>query len=102
MRGGTSCGGSLPRHSGLSFFPNSTFPTRGPHHMARVIERENPTLRDVLNKGYSRPTLNAIQLGRLVDVVSDIGLGEDHHRQQDLLGRVYEYFLGQFVSAEGK
>jgi type I restriction enzyme M protein len=67
-----------------------------------AIERENPALRDVLPKGYSRPTLNATQLGRLVDVVSDIGLGEDRHRQQDLLGRVYEYFLSQFASAEGK
>jgi type I restriction enzyme M protein len=67
-----------------------------------AIERENPTLRDVLPKGYSRPTLPATQVGRLVDVVSDIGLNEDRHRQQDLLGRVYEYFLGQFASAEGK
>ena len=67
-----------------------------------AIERENPTLRDVLPKGYGRPTLDASRLGRLVDVVSDIGLGADHHRQQDLLGRVYEYFLGQFASSEGK
>ena len=67
-----------------------------------AIERENPTLRDVLPKGYGRPTLDARQLGRLVDVVSDVGLGESHHRQQDLLGRVYEYFLGQFASSEGK
>ena len=67
-----------------------------------AIERENPTLLGVLPKGYSRPALSSTQLGRLVDVVSDIGLNEDHHRQQDLLGRVYEYFLGQFASAEGK
>ncbi len=67
-----------------------------------AIERENPTLRDVLPKGYGRPTLDPTRLGRLVDVVSDIGLGADHHRQQDLLGRVYEYFLGQFASSEGK
>lgn len=67
-----------------------------------AIERENATLRDVLPKGYSRPTLPATQLGSLVDTVSNIGLNEDRHRQQDLLGRVYEYFLGQFASAEGK
>lgn len=67
-----------------------------------AIERENPTLKDVLPKGYGRPTLDPARLGRLVDVVSDIGLGADHHRQQDLLGRVYEYFLGQFASSEGK
>jgi type I restriction enzyme M protein len=67
-----------------------------------AIERENPTLSGVLPKGYARPTLDATQLGRLVDIVSDVGLGESHHRQQDLLGRVYEYFLGQFASAEGK
>jgi type I restriction enzyme M protein len=67
-----------------------------------AIERENSTLHDVLPKGYSRPTLDPTRLGRLVDVVSDVGLGESHHRQQDLLGRVYEYFLGQFASSEGK
>jgi type I restriction enzyme M protein len=66
------------------------------------IERENPPLRDVLPKGYARPSLDINRLGRLVDLVSDVGLGEAHHRQQDLLGRVYEYFLGQFASAEGK
>ncbi len=67
-----------------------------------AIERENPKLRGVLPKSYGRPTLDARQLGRLVDVVSDVGLGQDHHRQQDLLGRVYGYFLGQFANAEGK
>ena len=67
-----------------------------------AIERANPILRDVLPKGYARPTLASAQLGSLVNTVSDIGLGESHHRQQDLLGRVYEYFLGQFASAEGK
>jgi type I restriction enzyme M protein len=67
-----------------------------------AIERENPKLRDVLPKSYGRPTLDPTRLGRLVDVVSDIGLGQSHHRQQDLLGRVYEYFLGQFASSEGK
>ena len=67
-----------------------------------AIERENESLRDVLPKGYSRPSLPAVQLGRLVDEVSNIGLHEERHRKLDLLGRVYEYFLGQFASAEGK
>jgi type I restriction enzyme M protein len=44
-----------------------------------AIERENPTLRDVLPKGYGRPTLDSRQLGKLINVVSDVGLGESHH-----------------------
>ena len=67
-----------------------------------AIEKANPTLRDVLPKGYQRPTLNKQQLGELVDLVSDIGFGSDLARTQDVLGRVYEYFLAQFASAEGK
>ena len=67
-----------------------------------AIERENPTLKDVLPKAYARPTLGKTRLGELVDLVSDIGLGAEDHRAQDLLGRVYEYFLSQFASAEGK
>ena len=67
-----------------------------------AIERENPTLRDVLPKGYARPTLDQTRLGRVVRLVSDIGLGTETHQAQDTLGRVYEYFLAEFASAEGK
>ncbi|RIH85265.1 Type I restriction enzyme EcoKI M protein [Calidithermus terrae] len=64
------------------------------------LERENPKLRDVLPKGYARPALDKRRLGELVDLISGIGFGES--RTQDVLGRVYEYFLGQFASAEDK
>ncbi len=68
-----------------------------------AIERENPRqLRDVLPKGYARPTLDKTRLGGVVDLISGVGLGQDQHNGQDVLGYVYEYFLGQFASAEGK
>ena len=67
-----------------------------------AIEHENPGLRGVLNKEYARPDLDKQNLGRLIDLVSNIGLGDSESRSKDLLGRVYEYFLGQFASAEGK
>ena len=67
-----------------------------------VVEIDNPTLRGVLPKSYSRPALDARRLGELVDLISGIGLGSAEHREKDILGRVYEYFLGRFASAEGK
>src|SRR5947209_2057655 len=67
-----------------------------------LVEVDNPTLRGVLPKTYSRPALDQRRLGELVDLVSGIGLGSSVHREHDMLGRVYEYFLGRFASAEGK
>lgn len=67
-----------------------------------LIERDNPTLRGVLPKTYARPSLDVRRLGELVDLISGIGLGGAEHRERDVLGRVYEYFLGRFASAEGK
>jgi type I restriction enzyme M protein len=67
-----------------------------------LIEVDNPSLRGVLPKTYARPGLDVRRLGELVDLVSGIGLGAAEHREKDILGRVYEYFLGQFASAEGK
>jgi type I restriction enzyme M protein len=67
-----------------------------------LIEADNPTLRGVLPKTYARPSLDVRRLGELVDLVSGVGLGSAEHREKDLLGRVYEYFLGRFASAEGK
>ncbi len=67
-----------------------------------VIEVDNPTLRGVLPKTYARPGMNVRRLGELVDLVSGIGLGSAEYREKDVLGRVYEYFLGRFASAEGK
>ncbi|MBU2802672.1 SAM-dependent DNA methyltransferase [Acidithiobacillus caldus] len=66
------------------------------------IERENPKLKGILPKGYARPTLDQRRLGELVDLIGTIGLGTAEHQARDTLGRVYEYFLGRFASAEGK
>jgi type I restriction enzyme M protein len=67
-----------------------------------AIERDNPTLKGVLPKDYARPGLDKQRLGQLINLVSDIALGAPTDRAKDTLGRVYEYFLAQFASAEGK
>jgi len=66
------------------------------------IERDNPSLKDVLPKEYARPALDKTRLGQLIDMVSNIRVGDAESRSKDVLGRVYEYFLSQFASAEGK
>ena len=66
------------------------------------IERDNPALKGVLPKEYARPALDKIRLGRIIDLVSNIMVGDEDARSKDVLGRVYEYFLSQFASAEGK
>ena len=65
-----------------------------------LIEKENPTLKGVLDKRYARPEIDKRRLGELIDLISTIKL--HNNGEKDLLGRVYEYFLGQFASAEGK
>jgi type I restriction enzyme M protein len=67
-----------------------------------AIERDNPSLKGVLPKDYARPGLDKQRLGQLINLVSNIGLGSPADRAKDILGRVYEYFLAQFASAEGK
>ena len=67
------------------------------------VERDNPkALKGVLPKDYARPSLDKVRLGRLIDMISNIQLGDEEARSKDMLGRVYEYFLSQFASAEGK
>jgi len=66
------------------------------------IERDNPALKGVLPKDYARPALDKQRLGQLIDLVSNIRVGDEESRAKDELGRVYEYFLSQFASAEGK
>lgn len=65
------------------------------------IESENPTLKGVLTKNYARPELDQTKLAEVVKLFSDLAFRDSHHGQ-DVLGRVYEYFLGQFAIAEGK
>jgi type I restriction enzyme M protein len=66
------------------------------------IERDNPALKGVLPKDYARPALDKTRLGQLIDLISNIRVGDEEARAKDVLGRVYEYFLSQFASAEGK
>ena len=67
-----------------------------------AIEARNASLKGVLPKEYARPALNKVMLGELIDLVSGIGMSEKADRSRDILGRVYEYFLGGFAGAEGK
>ncbi|MDP3287360.1 MAG: type I restriction-modification system subunit M N-terminal domain-containing protein, partial [Methyloversatilis sp.] len=71
-----------------------------------LIEAENPKLKGILDKRYARAQLPDGKLGELIDLVSTIGFGTDSKGEpgaaRDVLGQVYEYFLGQFASAEGK
>jgi len=66
------------------------------------IERDNPQLKGVLPKEYARHALDKTRLGQLIDLISNIRVGDAESRAKDVLGRVYEYFLSQFASAEGK
>jgi type I restriction enzyme M protein len=67
-----------------------------------IIEKDNPSLKGVLPKVFARQNLDPISLGGLVDLVSDIALGDTKARSADVLGHVFEYFLGQFALAEGR
>jgi type I restriction enzyme M protein len=67
-----------------------------------AIEKENPSLKGVLPKDYARPALDKKRLGELVDMIGNVGFNQKGHSSKDLLGRVYEYFLGMFADAEGK
>src|SRR5574339_616997 len=95
----------VPKEARWSFLkasaPQPTIGTLVDDAMA-AIERDNPSLKGVLPKDYARPGLDKQRLGQLINLVSYIGLGSPADRAKDVLGRVYEYFLSQFASAEGK
>lgn len=67
-----------------------------------VIEKSNQRLKGVLPKNYNRPSLDQSRLGELINLISTISLGDTESKSQDILGRVYEYFLGRFAEKEGK
>lgn len=67
-----------------------------------AIEKDNPRLKNVLPRNYAQRGIPAERLGELIDLISGIGLGDKESRAKDILGRVYEYFLGKFAAAEGK
>ncbi|MGR8933052.1 MAG: class I SAM-dependent DNA methyltransferase [Gammaproteobacteria bacterium] len=67
-----------------------------------AIEAHNASLKGVLPKDYNRPALNKVMLGELIDLISGIAMHEEGGKARDVLGRVYEYFLGGFAGSEGK
>lgn len=67
-----------------------------------AIEKDNPTLKGILPKVYAKPNLDKASLGGLIDTIGNTALGKEAADSRDLLGRVYEYFLGEFANAEGK
>jgi len=67
-----------------------------------AIEKDNTSLRDVLPKAFARGNLDPANLGGLIDLVGNIALGDAKARSADVLGHVFEYFLGEFALAEGK
>ncbi len=67
-----------------------------------ALEKENPSLKGVLPKVYARGNLDPTSLGGLIDLVGNIALGDAKARSADILGHVFEYFLGEFALAEGK
>lgn len=67
-----------------------------------AVERKNATLKDVLPKTYGSLRVDKSVLGQLVDRISNIPIGDEESRSEDILGRIYEYFLSQFASSEGK
>ena len=67
-----------------------------------ILEKENPSLKGVLPKVYARQNLDPTSLGELIDLIGNIALGDAKSRSADVLGHVFEYFLGEFALAEGK
>ncbi|MCX6843779.1 MAG: type I restriction-modification system subunit M N-terminal domain-containing protein, partial [candidate division WOR-3 bacterium] len=63
-----------------------------------AVERDNPKLKGVLPKIFGREQISKATLGGLIDIFANVGLGDKESRSKDVLGRVYEYFLGQFAS----
>ena len=67
-----------------------------------AIENENPSLKGVLPKVYAKENLDPTSLGELIDMIGNIAMGDTKDRSADVLGHVFEYFLGEFALAEGK
>ena len=95
----------IPKHSRWSFFQNNAKSSDIGLLIDEgmdAIEKENEELKDVLSKVYSKLSIGDRLLSELIDLISNIGLVGKDNQSQDILGRVYEYLLGEFASAEGK
>ena len=67
-----------------------------------LVEKENPTLKGVLFKVYNSPDMRNARIGEIVDLVTNIKIGDKEAAERDVLGRIYEYFLGQFAEKDGQ
>ena len=65
-----------------------------------LIEKDNTSLKNVLPKDYNSPTMRNVNLGELIDLFTNINVGTKDAIEKDILGRIYEYFLGQFAKNE--
>ena len=95
----------VPQQARWSFLlGKAKLPDVGSHVDAAMdaIEKENPSLKGVLPKVFARQNLDPASLGGLIDLVGNIALGDAKARSADVLGHVFEYFLGEFALAEGK
>ena len=96
----------VPARSPMGLPAKERQATHNRHHSLMTpwmpSRRENASLKGVLPKNYARESLDKQRLGELIDLIGTIGLGDRESRSKDILGRVYEYFLGQFADAEGK
>ena len=95
----------VPKEARWSFLQaNAKLPTIGKlvDDAMVALERDNPRLKGSLNKNYGRADIDKNRLGELIDLIGSIQLADAASRSKDLLGRVFEYFLTQFASAEGK
>ncbi len=91
----------VPKEARWSFLqPNAKQPTIGKllDEAMDAIEKENPSLKGILPKDYNKPAQDKQLVGELIDLISKIGLGDEASRSKDILGGVYEYFLGQFCT----
>jgi len=67
-----------------------------------AIERDNPSLKGALRKDYARPGLDKTRLGQIIDLISNIKVGDAQSRSKDVLGQIYQYLMRQFALAEGR
>ena len=95
----------VPENARWSYLQdNAKIPTIGKivDEAMDAIEKDNPSLKNVLPKVFARGNLDPTNLGGLIDLVGNIALGDAKARSADILGHVFEYFLGEFALAEGK
>jgi type I restriction enzyme M protein len=95
----------VPKNARWSYLHSrSKLPTIGKDldEAMEAIEKENETLKGILPKVFAKPNLDQSSLGGLIDLIGNVALGDEVSKSKDILGKVYEYFLGEFALAEGR